>query len=165
MSIASFLQLIAAFSSGRTLPKGFSIRSPRGKAFLPPEEHALVEKACRESTRLYLFLSGQIINKPLEPRDPGWLLGLKLLHDADINQSALACNSLIYEIEINPKRMLLFQELTSFINAFRVRVLSFEKCYLELKTKKELLETTNVTLQRCRRKFITLLVEIAAVGK
>jgi hypothetical protein len=115
--------------------------------------------------RLFLLLSGQLVRSPLEARDPVWLLGVQLLHDTDINQAALACNSLIYEIEINPKRMLLFQELTAFISAFRLRVLSFEKCYADLRTSKELLETTNTTLQRCRRKFRNLLMEIARVGK
>jgi hypothetical protein len=158
-------QLVGAFASGRALPKGFSIRSSRGKAFIGPEEYELVRKACRESVRLLFFLSGKLIKEPLEPRHPLWLLGIKLLYDPDVNQSALACNSLLYEIEINSKRMLLFQELNSFIEAFRIRVLSFQKCYVELKTQKELLETNNKTLQKCRRKFKTLLVEIARVGK
>jgi hypothetical protein len=158
------VQLVGAFSAGRNLPKGFSIRSARGKAFIPPEEYKLVLKACRESKRLFLFLSGKLIIEPLQSRDPVWLLGLKLLHDDDINQAALACNSLLYEIEINPKRMLLFQELSTMIDAFRLRILSFSPNYVDLNSCKSLLQSTTTTLQRSRRKFRDLLMEIARVG-
>ena len=115
--------------------------------------------------RLLFFLSGQIIKDPLDSRDPIWILGVKLLENPDIGQAALACNSLLYEIELNPKRMLLFQELNLFVSAFRLRVLSFEKQYLEVKSGKDALESSNKNLQRARAKFRSLLMEITNVGK
>ena len=158
------MQLITAFSAGRLLPKGFSIRSSRGKAFLPPDEHSRAKKACQEAIRLVLFLSGQLIKEPLEPRDPLWMLEVKLLQDEDIKQAALACNSLLYEIECNSERIILYQELNAFVAAFRMRVLSFEKVYVDFKEKKNQLEENHAVLQKCRRKFKNLLKEIARVG-
>lgn len=152
------------FSSARKLPKGLGIRGARGKAHLSPDDHTSIILASKEAIRMTLTLSGNVIKTPMESRSPLWLLELKILTDDDVLQSALATNCLLYELEINPKRMLISHELSNMIAALGVRVKKFEDCYNGMRDNSKALAVNNRRLVRAKRMFNKELYEVTHHG-
>jgi hypothetical protein len=158
-------ELVGIFSTARKLPKGLNIRGARGKAHLSPDDHNAIILACRESIRLTLLLSSNVTKSPLESRSPVWLLSLKLLMDDDVQQCALAANSLLTELEINSKRLIIANELQIMISCLKMRVKKFEIIFKELtKYLKRLKAELREYVERMRQ-FTEILFEITHMGK
>lgn len=152
------------FSTARKLPKGLGVRGARGKAHLSPDDHASIVQASKEAIRMTLTLSGQVIKAPLESRSPTWLLQLKIISDDDVLQSALATNCLLYELEKNPKRMIISHELNNIVSALGVQVKKFEIYYTGMQTASNDLRKKNRDLVRSRRQFNAELYEVTHHG-
>lgn len=157
--------LVGVFSTARKLPKGLNIRGARGKAHLSPDDHNSIIIASREAIRLTLMLSCQVTKTPLESRSPLWLLGLKLLTDDDIQQSVLAANLLLYELEINNKRLIIANELQIMINCLKSRVKKFEILYKEMTKYSKLLKSETREYLTKQKRFTEILFEITHMGK
>ena len=140
------------------------MRGARGKAHLSPDDHNSIILASKQAIRMVLTLSGQTIKNPLDSNSPLWLLELKLLNDDDVLQSALAVNSLLYELEANPKRMIISHELFNMISALSGRIKKFEEAYSAMRSCSRDLKESNRALVRAKRKFNAELLEVTHHG-
>jgi hypothetical protein len=131
---------------------------------LSPDDHNSILLASREAIRLTLLLSSKINKAPLESRSPLWLLGLKLLMDEDIQQCVLAANSLLYELEINSKRLIIANELQIMITCLKTRVKKFETIYQEMSKYAKLLKVEIKDYFEKKRLFTEILFEITHMG-
>lgn len=131
---------------------------------MSPDDHNSILLASREAIRLTLLLSSKINKAPLESRSPLWLLGLKLLMDEDIQQCVLAANSLLYELEINSKRLIIANELQIMITCLKTRVKKFETIYQEMSKYAKLLKVEIKDYFEKKRLFTEILFEITHMG-
>jgi hypothetical protein len=131
---------------------------------LSPDDHNSIQLASREAIRLTLLLSSKITKTPLESRSPLWLLGLKLLTDDDIQQCVLAANSLLYELELNSKRLIIANELQIMITCLKTRVKKFETIYKEMSKYSKLLKMEIKDYFEKKRQFTEILFEITHMG-
>jgi hypothetical protein len=91
-------------------------------------------------------------------------LGLKLLMDEDIQQCVLAANSLLYELEINSKRLIIANELQIMITCLKTRVKKFETIYQEMSKYAKLLKVEIKDYFEKKRLFTEILFEITHMG-
>jgi hypothetical protein len=137
----------------------------RGKAHLSPEDHSAVMLASNEAVRFVMLLSTQTSTVPLESRSPLWLLELKLLVDEDAMQCSLASDSLLRELENNPKRLIFSQEVSTMIGALNSRIKKFETSYKDLSKNSKKLKIKSRELHQAKKEFVIVLYEVAHVGR
>lgn len=131
---------------------------------MSPDDHNSILLASQEAIRLTLLLSSKVNKSPLESRSPLWLLSLKLLMDEDIQQCVLAANSLLYELEINTKRLIIANELQIMITCLKTRVKKFETIYQDMSKSEKLLKVEVKDYFEKKRVFTEILFEITHMG-
>ena len=84
--------------------------------------------------------------------------------DEDIQQCVLAANSLLCELEINTKRLIIANELQIMITCLKTRVKKFETIYQDMSKSAKLLKVQIKDYFEKKRVFTEILFEITHMG-